>query len=212
MSGGEPLVARDLYKSEIEFKPEFVIWFATNPLPNINDASHSIWRRIWLIPFNQKISAEKKIRDYEKKLIESEGSGIFNWMIEGLRRYYEEGHLIKPKAIEEATKDYKDDEDPIGEYLADRCVIDPDGRIPSAEIYSDYLNFCLMKEKNYPVSKKNFGTSLMDHGFTPYRNTFERGYEGVRLVTGSDMMNREKERKKSQRRSRKYDKGRNIQY
>lgn len=108
---------------------------------------------------SEDISREED-SDYEKKLIESEGSGIFNWMIEGLRRYYEEGHLIKPKAIEEATKDYKDDEDPIGEYLADRCVIDPDGRIPSAEIYSDYLNFCLMKEKITRLVKRTSAPPL----------------------------------------------------
>jgi P4 family phage/plasmid primase-like protien len=185
LSGGEPLVARDLYKSEIQFRPEFTIWFATNHTPIINDASHSIWRRIWLIPFNQQIPADKKKLDYEKKLVESEGAGIFAWMVEGLKRYYESG-LIKPESIAAATQEYQEDENPIKEFLDDVCIIDENGHVLLSEIYGEYTYWCNLPNINikYPMGKRAFGNALEDCKFK--RKAFHngRGFTGLRLNSG----------------------------
>lgn len=187
ISGGEPIVARALYQNEIEFRVEAVIWFATNHKPIINEYNEAIWRRIWLIPFNQVIPEDKRIVDYERKLIESEGSGILNWMIEGLKRYYDAGGLIKPKAITDATQEYQEDEDPLGDYLKENTVITPGAKITDRELYTDYSNWCLNNGIKYCMSKNSFTRHLLDHqGITSGRTKSSRLYLGIRLKTDED--------------------------
>jgi putative DNA primase/helicase len=194
ISGGEPIVARPLYKAEIEFRVEAVIWFATNHLPVINEVSEAIWRRIWLIPFDQVIPEDKRILDYEIRLIESEGSGILNWMLEGLQRYYNEGGLIKPDAITRATDNYKQEEDPIGEFLQQCCTIEPTAVIVDRELYGHYRDWCLNAGLMHPMKKNAFTRNLIDHpGIKPDRNKFNRLYRGVRLKTEEDKAKERKE-------------------
>lgn len=189
MTGGEPIVAAEKYKNEVEFIPEFSLWFATNHLPEIKDASFSIWRRILAIPFNAVIPEESRIPDYEKKLVESEGSGILNWCLDGLKRYYNTGELERPAAIEEATEEYKIDEDPIGDYLSDCTVIDPAGIIASSEIYADYLYWCNLRGIKHPMSQTNFSTHLKAHeGIGKKTTKTGKKFLGIRLKTPDDTM------------------------
>lgn len=187
ITGGEPIVARALYQNEIEFRVEAVIWFATNHKPIINEYNEAIWRRIWLIPFDQVIPEKKRIVDYERKLIESEGSGILNWMLEGLKRYYDAGGLIKPKAITDATEEYKEDEDPLGDYLKENTVIEPGAKVIDRDLYTDYGYWCANNGIKYCMSKNTFTRNLLDHpGITKGRTKSSRLYLGIRLKTDED--------------------------
>ena len=193
ISGGEPIVARALYQNEIEFKVEAVIWFATNHKPIINEYNEAIWRRIWLIPFNRVIPEDKRIVDYEKKLVESEGSGILNWMIEGLNRYYTEGRLIQPEAIKTATDDYKTDEDPLGDFISDRCLTGDDKRILGRELYKDYDDWCSKNGIKYKMSKNAFTRNLTDHPeIKSERSNGKQYYVGIKLKTQADIKKEQK--------------------
>jgi putative DNA primase/helicase len=125
--------------------------------------------------------------DYERKLIESEGSGILNWMLEGLKRYYDAGGLIKPKAITNATDEYKEDEDPLGDYLKEKTVIEPGAKITDRELYTDYCYWCTDTGIKYRMSKNSFTRHLLDHqGITSGRTKSSRLYLGIRLKTDED--------------------------
>lgn len=187
MTGGEPIVARPLYKAEIEFIPEFALWFATNHLPEIKEVNEAIWRRLWPIPFNQVIPEDKRITDYEKKLLESEGSGIFNWMIEGLKRYYEAGHLIKPQAVIDLMEEYKEDEDPIHDYLTSQCTDDEKAVISSSDLYQDYQKWCEFNGVKYPISQTRFSTCLIDHGYERKKTKSIRVFTGLRFKTQAEI-------------------------
>jgi len=52
----------------------------------------------------------------------AERSGILNWLIKGLLDYLENG-LAPPEQVAAATRDYREDSDPIGCFLTDACVV-----------------------------------------------------------------------------------------
>lgn len=117
-------------------------------------------------------------------MIESEGSGILNWMIEGLKRYYEEGGLIKPKAITTAIEEYKEEEDPLGDYLNENCVIEPDAKVIDRDLFIDFCIWCTNNGIKYHMSKNNFTRNLLDHpGINRGRTKSNRFYLGIRLKT-----------------------------
>ena len=60
--------------------------FATNNLPEFTDQSFGLWRRMRIIPFEQRIvGTDKQDRGLAQKLT-AELPGIFLWAVEGLRR------------------------------------------------------------------------------------------------------------------------------
>jgi putative DNA primase/helicase len=80
-----------------------------------------------LVPFTQTFQGAAEDRTLGDKLRE-EGPGVLQWAIEGCRLWREQG-LQPPAAVVRATEAYKEAEDPVVEFLQDRCVIG------SSEIY-----------------------------------------------------------------------------
>lgn len=114
-TGGDRITARFLNKEFFDFVPTFKIFLATNHKPNIRGTDKGIWRRIKMIPFDLQITEDQEDRTLGDKL-KAESSGIFNWMIEGFKKYQEQGLEIPPDVVE-ATKAYKEEEDDIGQFI-----------------------------------------------------------------------------------------------
>jgi len=185
LTGGEAISARFLYKEFFDFVPEFKLTFATNYKPDIHGQDYAIWRRVCLVPFAVTIPEEEREDNIHERLLREEASGILNWALEGLRDRQRIG-LAPPKAILAATQEYRDEQDLIGHFLADRCEIDPDLSKPrhsvtAAELYRRYNEWA--KDAGYrPVSQKRLGQNLARRRFKSARDS--RGvriWQGIRL-------------------------------
>ncbi|GAI81554.1 unnamed protein product, partial [marine sediment metagenome] len=113
--GGDLITARFLRQEFFDFYPECKIWLATNHKPIVKEFSLGFWRKIRLIPFKISISEEERILHYDKILLE-EKEGIFNWILEGFKKWKKEG-LKTPEEIIEATAEYKSSMDVVAEFI-----------------------------------------------------------------------------------------------
>jgi putative DNA primase/helicase len=86
-----------------------------------------------LIPFTTRITEDKRDRYLEQKLL-VEKSGILNWLIEGALRWKREG-LNVPAFITNATDEYREEMDVIGNFLRERCVQKPGAAIRARELF-----------------------------------------------------------------------------
>lgn len=120
LTGGDTVTARHLYEREFEYKPQYKIFLAANHLPTIRGTDNGIWRRLKRIPFVVTIPAEEQDRSLPAKLIE-ELPGILNWALEGCLIWQQEG-LGNPKAVEEATSEYRSEQDVLVDFIADCCL------------------------------------------------------------------------------------------
>ena len=133
MTGNDTITARPLYAKEIQFRPVFKLWMATNHKPFIRGTDDGIWRRIKLIPFTVRIPDDKKDPDMGDKLLQ-ESSGILNWAIQGYYDYVRFG-LVTPKAVQNATLEYRSEMDVILSFL-EECICDSSiGSIRSIAMY-----------------------------------------------------------------------------
>lgn len=65
--------------------------FATNNLPEFTDQSYGLWRRLRIIPFEQRmVDSPQQDRGLAAKLLQ-ELPGIFLWAVEGLGKLMDEG-------------------------------------------------------------------------------------------------------------------------
>jgi len=139
-TGRDPITARHLYQEPITFMPEFKLWVYTNYKLRIRGTDNAIWRRIKLVPFEVTISEEEQDKNLDKKLL-IESSGILNWMIEGCIKWQEDG-LKVPKEIIEATEEYREDQDYLGEFFKQCCDIKTGEKCSFKSVFLVYRAYC----------------------------------------------------------------------
>jgi len=194
LTGGDTISARQLYKEFFEFRPAAKLWLAFNHKPIVEDDSEGFWRRVRLIPFAASFSGAARDMKLLSKL-ESEASGILAWAVQGCIEWQREG-LEKPVAVESATEAYRQESDPIREFLEQFYEADPAGCVSSSEIWRDYAEWSRQNGTD-KISQQRFSERLKAHGLKPERLGHERtrawrglarkaGYPGADTRTRAD--------------------------
>ena len=205
MSGDNALTARFMRQDEFTFTPTFKVLLATNHLPRITGTDKGIWRRIRLIPFEVTIKDEEKIADLDQKLL-AERDGILRWAIHGCGDWLfgelpSAAHplglppgLRPPARVTAATAQYRTDMDVLGDFLAERCVVDTpaqveEGRrrtVTSNALYQAFKAWCLDNGigGGRPKNSKWVLHQMKGKGFTLTVDSNERSprWEGVDLI------------------------------
>ena len=179
VTGGDALKARFLFQEHFTFHPAFKLFLAANHKPVIRGTDYAIWRRIRLVPFT--VTIEQPDLDLPDKL-RAELPGILNWALEGCRAWQREG-LDVPDQVREATAAYRAAMDVLGDFLADRCITDPQAYVLTSAFYRAYAAWCEGTGEK-AISQKAFGLRLAERGFVATRVGKEqsRAWRGLRLL------------------------------
>ena len=129
-----------------QFRPYASLVFAMNKLPKIKDNSHGFYRRLIILPFNQRFEGKDADRMLKEKLLE-EMDAIFNWALGGLDRLYENDGFTEPKKTMEMLAEYKKENNPILSFVEDCCDLSPDLNTSSEKLYNSYRSY--VKEYGY---------------------------------------------------------------
>lgn len=180
LSGETRMKARKMFKDFFEFTATHKIFLYSNHKPIVRGTDHGFWRRMRLIPFIETIADEEKDSKLPEKL-QAEASGILAWIVEGCRRWREEG-LDFPDEVKKATKLYQEEMDSIGLFIDEDCVeVDAAYAI---DLYTAYARWC-EEAGERPLSQKRLGTQLAERGYVSDRcgKTNRRTWTGIRLKT-----------------------------
>ncbi len=115
MTGSEPVPVRELMKPPFEMQVTFKVTVSANNKPRIG-TDHGIQRRVQLVPWNVIIPDGRQDTQLTGKL-KAEGSGILNRLVRGALAYLDRG-LPVPDAVREATREYQEENDLLGQFLA----------------------------------------------------------------------------------------------
>jgi P4 family phage/plasmid primase-like protien len=163
LTGGDTVTARFLNQNSFEYRPEYKLFINTNHLPRVSDDSIFASGRVKLIPFNRHFPENEQDRGL-KSFFKQPGnvSGIFNWLIQGLRRFLSEG-LAPPSSVKEATQQYRDDSDTAGQFINERLVKVPGHKVLIKDIHAQYEAWC--GEYGYtPLNSRNLAEELRRKG------------------------------------------------
>jgi putative DNA primase/helicase len=178
LTGRDRIRARRMREDFWEFEPTHKIILVTNDKPRVAGTDHGIWRRIRLVPFAVCIPDERQDKDLPRKL-RDERPGILNWLLEGWRRYLDHG-LTPPAAVEAATAEYRGQQDVVGRFLAEECVLGPDYRVRATPLFTAYKAWCKANGEK-EGSRLEFGEAMNQQ--PEVRRTTSNGtwYVGVAL-------------------------------
>jgi putative DNA primase/helicase len=183
MTGGDKMKARFMRTDFFQWAPTHKLLLAANHKPEIRGTDYAIWRRIRLIPFTVTIPVEERDGRLGDKL-RAELSGILNWAIEGCLEW-QAGGLGVPEVIRTATEEYRQEQDVLGQFIEDRCVVDTQGWASSSVLYKAYGGWC-DESGSKAITVQAFGRRLTERGFSTDRGRDgKRIWRGVRL-RGSD--------------------------
>jgi len=176
---GEPIQVERKYRDPFTVIPHAKVCWAMNELPRVADANSGLFRRVKVVTF--PALAENERDPKIKHAIEQEGAGILNWALEGLWRLKKRGHFEVPAGVEDATKQFRENNDVPALFIDDRCVRGTDSEVPAAKLYREYKYWC-EENGHRPQSSTRVAADWQRLGFERKRTMSGTVYQGLRVV------------------------------
>lgn len=146
-----------------DYIPQFTPIFSVNHLPNVTNDS-AVWRRTVIVPFDYVVPNNHKETDYIGRMVRENGSGIFNWLLEGAREYLKNG-LIVPEKLQLFTNIIKQETDVLATFLEEYIGNSPaPEKVLASTLRSEYVQW--LQENGYKRAPtiRNFCTDLRAAG------------------------------------------------
>ncbi|MCG6499426.1 phage/plasmid primase, P4 family [Kitasatospora sp. A2-31] len=183
LTGGDSITARYMHRSFFTFKPTHHLWLMANHQPRVKGGGNSFWRRLRLVPFTQVVPEERKITGLAQLLVAEEGPGILAWIVQGAVAYFA-GGLAEPAMVRAATQAYAAEEDHIGRFLEDCCLLGGAGsvRTEAGKLRAAYEMWC-QSEGERALDARMLGRELKGRGITRRPSNGRYFYDGLALTT-----------------------------
>lgn len=141
LTGNDTINARFMNQNSFSFQPTHTLFVFGNFQPSITETGDAVFRRLKLVDFDHV--PRERVVDLKKQLITKEGPGILNWVLMGTQRYLEDKSVLKtPARIQSRTDEYQDEEDIIGTFVKEACLVADNAQIGTTELYTAYTDWC----------------------------------------------------------------------
>jgi putative DNA primase/helicase len=184
LTGGDPITARFMRQDFFTFIPQFKLFVAGNHKPGLRGVDEAIRRRLHLVPFNVRIPADERDPDLAEKL-KAEWHGILQWAIDGCVEWQSQ-RLNAPAIVTQATADYLEAEDAVGQWITECCDTSQFVWGSSSVLFASWREWA-ERAGEFAGSQKRFSQALQARGFCPKREpgTGKSGFDGIAAVRGA---------------------------
>lgn len=154
-TGGDTIIARELFKAPISFKLQGTMIMCCNDLPAVTSIDGGTWRRIRVVEFKSRF-CDNPVKQNEFKIDPSIKYKIKYWrpyfmsiLIHWYKRFLDEG-MVEPDEVKKATDKYKVENDKFNEFFDQVLEESSKDFEPNKTIYSHFSNWW---SGNYPNSR-----------------------------------------------------------
>ena len=167
-TGGDPLKGRFMRKDFFEFDATHKFVLQTNHRPEVKGTDYAIWRRLVLLPFEVTFGDAHAVAAGEATRIRNNGlseklsgelDGVLAWMVRGCLAWQADG-LAEPAKVRGATEAYREEQDRMGQFIAERCVYGTQQSVEQAQLYREYKNW-MQDNGYYPMGSGKFRKQLL---------------------------------------------------
>lgn len=148
LTGGDYRPARGLGKDQFIYRPTGVPVIMFNRTPRIKDEDEGTRRRLVFLPLDVNLRLlpphQRRAQHEVEGALKAEMPGILNWMLDGFREFMrrlEVGQgtppgIDPPPAMMTLKDEIMDNADPIGAFIKDCAILDPEGHVLTREFFS----------------------------------------------------------------------------
>lgn len=182
LSGGDTLVGREPYgKREVSFRATHTLMLLTNFRPKVDFLGYAAWARIHLVPFTlafidqPREKNERKCDPHLTERLQAEAPGILAWLVRGCLAWQREG-LKPPDKVKVATAEYRQEEDLLGHFIQDHCILSEHVQVKAGVLYKGYQGWC-EQMGHRPMNGTRFGKQIRARfqAIQDYRGVFYLG-------------------------------------
>lgn len=179
-TGEDPITCRFHYQEFFTYQPTGKLILTGNHRPRIRGTDHAMWRRVRLVPWPVTVAKEQRDNDLRRKL-RDELPGILAWAVRGCLEWQREG-LRAPGVVLAAVAEYREAEDHVGRFIADRCRLGSEFVVTAKDLRAAYEAWA-EQEGEEPLSARALGPKLTDRNLRPCKVGPEsaRGWRGIAL-------------------------------
>lgn len=177
----EPIQARLKYGNSFTMENYAKLAFNCNELPKDFDHQNAYFRRLLIIPFRVTIPEANQDKTLADKIIKTELAGVFNWIIDGLKRLLKTEKFTESQIVKDTLETYKRESDSVACFIAENSYkpVSNDYTLLK-DLYANYRAFCL-EDGASPLKKLNFKRRLESNGFQIMQMN-----DGIRVYLGKD--------------------------
>lgn len=179
ITGGDIISARRLRCEPFSYKPNFKLILSSNYLPAVTDTTdNGIKRRLVIAPFTAKLESIKDMTLKDKLAQPENLAAVLAWCVQGCVMWQNDGNLDKlPKAIAKMHSDYYEDNDLIGMFIEEDCVVGNDHRIKVKALCQAFNLWADDGSRYRKTGIKGFSDAMRARGFEKRR--FKDGYHFI---------------------------------
>jgi putative DNA primase/helicase len=167
LTSGEPVDARLPYGQPFIMTKYARLLFNCNELPRDVEHTEAFFRRFLILPFDVTIPEDRQDKRLAEKIIQSELSGVFNWVLKGLRRLLQQESFTQCEAARNALKLYRKESDSVAMFVDEEGyekVSEREEATLLKVVFSEYRSFCA--ENGFRcASSRTLRQRLEDLGF-----------------------------------------------
>lgn len=175
------------FKTEFIFEPSHTLVLYTNHLPKVTALDDGTWRRLKVVPFSHKFAGKEDTKNFSDVLYDESKEYILKWIIEGSVKVYESHFkLVTPKAVNDATNQYREINNWIDAFLNEECNLDDKkAEVGAGELFDAYIAYTdLMHEK--PLRNVDFYAALDRKGFEKRSKSNKKFYLGIAIKSTAE--------------------------
>ena len=169
---GDPITAREIYKSPYTYRPRTAHVFSANELPGSTDITEGFWRRVVVLTMPKRFDGtQQMIPELAKKIIAVEMPGVLAWAVAGAQRLLTQDTYTVPESSIEAVQDWKDSCDPLGQWINERTTPAQHSheRTKSSTLFQDWKNWS--GGELQPKSNRGFSLEMKKRSHNATRRT-----------------------------------------
>lgn len=181
VTGRDGISARHLYQKSFTYQPAFKLWLVANDRPRASASDSALWRRILMVPFEESLAVHEQDPTVKSTLTQDPAckAAVLAWAVQGVRLWLDEG-LNPSEAVQRATSDYRREQDTIGDFLDDCCVMGAGLQVSNPEMWKAYEQWASSNGER-AMSATSFGKRMKHHGLVQVRTARHRVWHGIRL-------------------------------
>ncbi len=204
---GAKVKARRLFENPMEFIATHKLFMDCNHRPRVNDADDAIWNRLRLVPFLNHVSHDEMDLDLPNKMF-AEAQGVLAWAVRGSQNWYKRlregargGGLGVPPEVKGAGEEWRDEDDPLRDFLEDCCSLEDIGDdkcfTPVGDMRAAYDRWAKDDGQKFTIGPREFNDRMEQRGIVQSRGRVLNGkktrcWEGITMRGDLLMITRER--------------------
>lgn len=158
LTGGDKIRANRMRENPFEFTPSHSLVYVTNFRPKVNGDDKAMWRRLSVVPFDVVV-AEPDVKLPEK--LKAQLPAVLAWIYQGWLEYQRQG-LNPPAAVLDRTEEYRGENDPLAQFVAEECVTGNEYYRVKAKAFYEAWAVWAMKQGQPAITATEFGKRMTD--------------------------------------------------